>query len=109
MNPIPKPHLCSASVRKCFGFHTLGWFACAMFACVGYAQAPRITFNVPPGDAAVSLRLLAEQSGQDIVFPAEAVKGVRTNAVRGEFTTRAAIEALVAGTPLIVLEAQPGA
>lgn len=82
-------------------------------AAVTFAAAPaasaRVNFDLPAADATVSLKLFAEQSGQEIVYPPDAVKGVRTNPVRGSLTARAAIDALVAGTPLAVVESKSGA
>lgn len=66
-------------------------------------------YDVPVGDATVSLRLFAEQSGLEIIYPAEDVKGVRTNALKGEFAAREAIDRLIAGTPLTVTSAKSGA
>ncbi|MBI5771682.1 MAG: TonB-dependent receptor [Verrucomicrobia bacterium] len=65
------------------------------------AEAVR-PFQVPAGDALETLRLVARQGGAEIVFLTEVVRGVRTPAVQGEFTMRAALDRLVAGTPLVV-------
>ncbi|HRE83985.1 MAG TPA: hypothetical protein PLN52_23280 [Opitutaceae bacterium] len=98
-----------ASPRLSHCFRAFVAIAYTVLACAAFAQVPRITFNVPASDATVSLKRFAEQSGQEIVYPPESVKGVRTNEVRGEFTAREAIDALVAGTPLRVLESKSGA
>lgn len=66
-------------------------------------------YDVPSGDAKVTLRLFAEQSGQEIIYPAESVAGVKTNALKGEYTPREAIDRLVAGTALVVTTAKTGA
>lgn len=68
----------------------------------------RLTFNLPAGDAAQTLRAFAEQSGREIIYPSASVKGIKTNAVRGEFTVRDALNALVAGTTLNVTETLAG-
>ncbi len=73
------------------------------------ATAPKRSYNVPAGDAAVALRVFAEQSGQEIIYPAESVRGIRTNAVRGELTAREALDRLVAGTALTVNASRSGA
>ncbi len=82
--------------------------AAVAFAAVPAAPAP-IAFDLPAADATVSLKLFAEQSGREIVYPPEAVRGVQTNAVRGRLAPRAALDALVAGTPLAVVESRSGA
>jgi len=94
-----------AWLRNLFGAASLVMFGLAVAAPVG---SP-VKFNLPAGDAAVTLKLFAEQSGQEILYPPEAVKGVRTNPVQGRYTARGAIDALVAGTPLTVIESAAGA
>ncbi|HEY9155619.1 MAG TPA: hypothetical protein VIM69_10845, partial [Opitutaceae bacterium] len=37
-------------------------------------------FDIPKGDAAVTLRLFVEQSGEQVVFLVDRVRGVTTNA-----------------------------
>lgn len=65
--------------------------------------APR-TFNVPEGDAATTLPQFIEQSGEQLVYLVDQVRGVRTNAVRGELTARSALERMLAGTPLVAVQ-----
>ncbi|MDP3073026.1 MAG: TonB-dependent receptor plug domain-containing protein [Opitutaceae bacterium] len=79
------------------------------FASPAAEQPAKRAYDVPAGDAAVSLRLFSEQSGQEIIYPAENVKGVKTNALKGEFTPREAINRLIAGTPLTVASSKNGA
>ncbi len=62
------------------------------------------TFNLPAGDAAATLRQLSEVSHREILFAADAVRGVRTNAVRGEFTPLEAGNRMLAGTRLIAMQ-----
>lgn len=64
------------------------------------ANAAKRSYLVPAGDAAVTLRRLSEISGREILFAAEVVRGVRTNAVRGEFTPIEAARLMLAGTKL---------
>ncbi len=71
--------------------------------------APKRTYAIPAGDATVSLRLFAEQSKQEIIYPAAGVKGVKTNALNGELAPRQALDQLLAGTPLVVTESKSGA
>lgn len=67
------------------------------------AEAKR-RFNLPAGDAAVTLARFAEQADREIVFSPAAVRGVKTNAVTGEFVPREALDLLVARTPLAVTQ-----
>ena len=69
-------------------------FAAALFflgfiwhAAQGAATDARRKFDLPAGPAEKSLRLFSEQSGSGIVFSTDKVQDVRTNAVRGEFSS----------------------
>jgi TonB-dependent receptor len=62
----------------------------------------RSSFSLPGGDAAFTLRQLSRQASESVVFPIDRVRGVRTNPVQGEFTTREAAERMVAGTDLFL-------
>lgn len=59
-------------------------------------------FDVPAGDATQTLARFAEQADREIVFSPATVRGVQTNAVRGDLSPREALDLLVARTPLIV-------
>ena len=61
------------------------------------------TFDVPAGEAVDTLKRTAQQGGLEIVFLAETVRGVRTPALRGEFTPREALDRLVRQTGLVVV------
>lgn len=65
----------------------------------GATSAPQ-RFDVPGGDAATALRLVAKQAGREIMFPAAVVKGVRVAAIRGEFAVEEAVTRMLAGTDL---------
>ncbi|MBP9912304.1 MAG: STN domain-containing protein [Opitutaceae bacterium] len=71
---------------------------------------PEIDFNLPAGKSSVTLKSFYEQSGQQLIFLADEVQGVETNAVIGRHSARAAVELMLNGTPLVVREeAQTGA
>jgi outer membrane receptor protein involved in Fe transport len=57
-------------------------------------------FNLPADDAEPALRKFAQQSGREVIFPTDLVKGVRTNPVHGVFRSQKALERMLAGTPL---------
>ena len=63
------------------------------------AEAKR-SFDLPRGDAATTLRQFAAASGRSLVFVTDKVRGETTNAVRGEFTPREALERMLAGSAL---------
>lgn len=68
-----------------------------------FANARR-HYDLPAGDAAQTLKLFSEQSGEQIVYPVEQVRGQQTNAVRGELTTREALDAMLAKTGLMAVQ-----
>lgn len=64
------------------------------------AEAAKRAFDIPAGLAETSLRRFSEQAGGQFVFSADKVAGVRTRAVKGEFTALDALTRLLAGTTL---------
>jgi iron complex outermembrane receptor protein len=74
------------------------------------AEEAKRSYNVPAADAAVALRQFSETSGKEVLFAAETVRGVRTPALRGDFTPPQALAALLAGTGLVATpDARSGA
>ena len=63
------------------------------------AEAKR-SFDLPRGDAATTLRQFAAAAGRSLVFATDKVRGETTNAVRGDFTPREALERMLAGSAL---------
>jgi iron complex outermembrane receptor protein len=61
-------------------------------------------FRLPAGEAAETLKLFAAQAQCEIMFPAEPLAGVRTRPVEGAFAPRAALDRMLAGTGLVVVE-----
>ncbi len=72
------------------------------------AEGRARSFNVPANDATLSLREFADQSGQEIVYLAEAVRGTRTNAIKGELQSGDALRRMLVGTNLAVTQARSG-
>src|SRR5688500_17676850 len=56
------------------------------------ASARTRTFGVPAGDAATPLLTFAAQAAEQVAFPPDAVRGVKTNPVKGDFTPRVALQ-----------------
>ncbi len=88
------------ALRRCLG----GVFGWALLAGMPAAENSRRTYELPAGDAATMLRELSAISGREILFAADAVRGVRTNALRGSFTPFEAVNRLLAGTTLSVVQ-----
>lgn len=61
-------------------------------------------FNVPADKAPAALKVFSQQAGVEVLFPTDAVAGIRTNATRGDLTPRAALEKMVAGTGFVVVQ-----
>ena len=74
------------------------------FAPVQAGEAARTSYDIAPGDAVNTLKRFADESGRQVVFLVDAVRGVTTNPVRGEYTVREALTRLVADTGLVVAE-----
>jgi outer membrane receptor protein involved in Fe transport len=84
-----------------------------LFVCIlapAAEKAARRDFRVPGGDAAVTLKQFIEQSGEQVVYLVDSVRGVATKPVRGRHTSREALRRMLAGTGLgSVEDARTGA
>ena len=76
-----------------------------LFCCAGLlgAQTARKSFDLPSAAAEQGLKKFSQQAGVQVLFAAEVTEGVRTNAVKGDFTPLEAANKLLAGTPLTVV------
>ncbi len=73
---------------------------CAMSVeCAAVVEQKR-SYNLPSGDAATTVNQFAAVSGLQIIFMMEKVRGVRTNAVAGNYTAHDALNRMLAGTAL---------
>lgn len=79
------------------------FFAAGLWLAVAAAraaEAPQIAFNIPAGDAEITLRQFVDQSGEEVVYWTDRVRGIPTNAVAGRMTAQEALEKMLADTPL---------
>ncbi len=90
----------SLSVRGAFTTALAFLFAVAAYA----ADVAKKTYQLPAGDAVVTLKNFSDQSGEQIVYPVDSVRGVQTKAVSGELTAREALGRMLAGTPLVIVQ-----
>lgn len=58
-------------------------------------------FDVPADQAERSLKAFSEQSGCGVIFVTDAVKGLRTNPVKGHFMPAQALDLLLRNTGLV--------
>lgn len=68
----------------------------------GQQAETRRSYDLPRGDAATTLSQFAGISGTPIVFMMDKVRGQRTNAVKGDYSPREALDRMLAGTALSV-------
>ncbi len=64
------------------------------------AEAPVKTFDIPPGRALVTLKQFVEQSGAQLLYSADEVEGINTNAAKGRLQPRRALQLMLADTGL---------
>ncbi len=64
----------------------------------------KMTFDIPADAAERSLKKFSAQSGREVLFDSDTVGSVMTNAVKGGFTPREALDLLLAGTRLTATE-----
>ncbi len=78
---------------------------CLWAAIQTFADEPaKRSYDVPAGDAAKTLKEFSAQAGAQIAYPSAKVRGVQTNAVKGSLTAREALEQMLAGTDLVVVQ-----
>ena len=65
-------------------------------------QVQSVDFNIKPGSLDAGLQAFAAQSGRQLLYSPGMVDGLRTGGVSGKLSPEAAIERLLAGTPLTV-------
>lgn len=69
----------------------------------------RHAINIRTQDLSVALQQLSRQSGTDLIYRPEQVRGLKTHSVVGEFSTQEALVKLLQGTRLTVSEDPSGA
>lgn len=81
-----------------------------LFNPTAAAAAATKSFDIPVGAALPALKRFVAQSGEQLLYSAEAVQGVTTNPVKGVLTAREALDRMVEGTALrVVADKQNGA
>lgn len=65
-------------------------------------------FDIPAQAAAEALDRFVRETRFEVVYTADTVRGVRTKPVRGRMTARAALEAMLAGTGLELVDTPEG-
>ncbi len=84
--------------RVRFARTVAGAAAALMFSVIVHAQ-PR-PFDIPAGDLKAALDAYVAQTGQQLVYRSDDVKGLRSKGVQGPLTIEQALERLLDGTSL---------
>src|SRR6185312_6541126 len=71
--------------------------ASAVFA-FGIGAAAAQDFNVPAGDLKLALDAYSAQTGTPLIYPAEAVRGIRTTGAKGPLSANDALSRILSGT-----------
>ncbi len=77
--------------------------------CASPAHAQTLDFRVPGGDLKSALVAYVEQSGVQLVYREDDVRGLTTAGVRGTLPIEEALNRVLAGTPLVVQRDRSGA
>lgn len=82
---------------------------CAWSLACSAVHAQALNFEVPEGDLKAALDAYARQSGLQLIYRIEDVRGVATRGVRGALPADAALERILAGTGFTVARDAGGA
>jgi outer membrane receptor protein involved in Fe transport len=82
----------------------IGLLALLAFVEAAAGEANKRTYTLPADAAERTIKLFAEQSGRAALAGTTAVRNVRTNAVRGEFSAREALDQMLVSTGLVAKE-----
>lgn len=86
------------------------WVAVAVAAMAAPAQAQEaIAFDIPAQPLAGALRVFSQQAKQQVLFDQATVAGRSAPALQAALTPRQALDRLLAGTGIVVVQSQPGA
>lgn len=66
----------------------------------GAEEGPKRSFDIPPGEALVTLKQFVAQSGAQLLYSVDVVESVKTNKLQGDYTSQEALTRMLAGTSL---------
>ena len=102
----PRTSFPRSALRHLLGVSLFALAFTTPFICA--ADAAKNFFHVPAADAVVALKQFVEQSGREILYSPDVVRGTMTNAVKGEFTPKNALDRMFDGTSLTATESKGG-
>jgi iron complex outermembrane receptor protein len=82
---------------------------CSLLAATAMCEVESFHFELGTQSMSAALREYARISGEQIIFTEEVVAGVEVAPLSGEFTARAALSLLLAGTQLVTEVSPSGA
>jgi iron complex outermembrane receptor protein len=74
--------------------------AAILTLCIGTAFAQEAELSVPPQPLSEALKIIAERTGQNILFMPQVVSGIRSHGLNGKMNAREAVDHLLQGTNL---------
>lgn len=86
-----------------FTFFRLFWFTFSLSHLAG-AEAAKAHFDLPSDVLEKSLKRFSAQSGLEVLVQSDAFAEIRTRPVRGRMSSREALDAMLVGTGLKVLQ-----
>ena len=95
MSPIFSPRL---------GTILTGFLFLAALLQAAVAETEKRLYNIPASDGESALKSFSQQSGKGVIAATDLARGVKTNAINGEFTAAEAIDRMLDGTGLIARE-----
>lgn len=107
MTPTPIPALLRRTASL-FAALFLAFGICIVTPSL-HAEETKHEFDIPAGEARPMLRLFSSQAKQEIVFYSKAVEGFRTNAVKGHFTSKEALNQMLMDSGLVAASDKSGA
>jgi iron complex outermembrane receptor protein len=88
----------------------LGGVCAIALAAPAFAQAPQIrSFDIPGGELRQALDAYIRQSGAQLIYRTDDVRGTKTRGVAGALPSEEALKRVLAGTPFVVKRDASGA
>jgi len=77
---------------------------CSLAVTLSATETTKKSYSIPAGEARDALKQFSEQSGEELLYSADAIAGVKTNALNGSFIAQEALNRLLSGTSLYAVQ-----
>lgn len=101
-------HLKSTSRRSAFAAAGVLALLTASPAAIAAPAEATLAFAIPAGSLESALTAYAARANVQLLYTPEVVRGLRSDGLMGDFTKRAALERLLAGTGIVAQQSRPG-